>query len=814
MAENSNYIGVAMGLDVTDLKAGLTEANAQIAMANAEFKSASSVMDNWATSIEGVSAKVEQLDKVLGLQKSKLAGLQAEYDEIVKSQGENSEAAKSLRLAMLKQEAVVNKTEKEYNNFKQTLEDAEAGIIDLEKVSLRGGKVVEKMGEQAEASGEGFTVMKGAIASLLAEGVKALASGVLELGKSFFGLAESTREFREDQAKLNSAFETADLSAKSAEETYRKLFGAIGEEDTAVEAAQQIALLAKSEEDVAKWADLATSVVATFGDALKPETFYEAANETLNLGEATGAFTQMLEQTGYSVDTFNDGLAKCTTEEEKQAYMLDITNKLIGEAGKAYEENAGDIIKAREAQAEMTQALADYGAIVEPIMTEMKTLATELLETVKPFVELIAGGMMDALNGTSGAAEKLAEGIGGLIDVLVDRFMNLVPTVLELILQLLPQIANTILESLPQLVGVITQLTTSVLDMLGELLPEIVIKIVEIIPLLIEQLVAAIPQVLEAFVTLLQSCVEALPIIIEKLLAALPSLLDAICSMLIESMPLLLEAAIQLFNSIIDALPVIIEALLLNLPLLVQTIIDFLIQSLPLLLDGAIELLMAIIHALPVIINLLVVEVPKIVDSIVGTLLDNIDVLTEGALELFFGILAAIPDLITEIWVQMPDIITSMVDALLGGLLDMKGVGGDLIQGVIDGMLDFDFLDALDNIGDAIVGAFEKIFDINSPSKVMAGLGEFLGEGVGVGMLDSLPEVKKNLGDFSDAIQDGIDVNTSGIRKSSAKSRGGTVIDARMTVNYNGHLSRKELKQIERDNYTAVYTTLKKQGAV
>ena len=43
---------------------------------------------------------------------------------------------------------------------------------------------------------------------------------------------------------------------------------------------------------------------------------------------------------------------------------------------------------------------------------------------------------------------------------------------------------------------------------------------------------------------------------------------------------------------------------------------------------------------------------------------------------------------------------------------------------------------------------------------------------------------------------------------------GSTVINAGMTVNYNGNLSRKQLKRIENDNYTAIRTKLKAEGAI
>ena len=70
---NESYIGIAMGLDVTDLKAGLSEANKQIQLANSEFKSASSGLEDWTKSTDGLNAKITQLSTVLDLQKRKLA---------------------------------------------------------------------------------------------------------------------------------------------------------------------------------------------------------------------------------------------------------------------------------------------------------------------------------------------------------------------------------------------------------------------------------------------------------------------------------------------------------------------------------------------------------------------------------------------------------------------------------------------------------------------------------------------------------------------------------------------------------------------
>ena len=778
MADSSSYIGIAMGLDVTALKAGLADANKQIQLANSEFKAASSGMDDWTKSTEGLTAKVKQLDTVLDMQKRKLAGMQAEYDKVVKSQGENSEAARKLKVQMNNQQAVINSTQKEFKNYSETLEEAKAGNLDLSTATLKSGKALDKQGDAANTSSKGLGGVK-SVAGGVAKGLLAIGAAAAAAVGGFLSLAGSTREFREDMAKLDSAFSASKLSADSASDTYKTLFGAIGESDTAVEAAQQIALLANSEEEAAKWAELATGVVGTFGDALKAETFFEAANETIKLGEATGAFTQMLEGTGASVDEFNAGLAACTTEEEKQAYMLEISNKLLGEAGAAYNETAKDIIEAREAEAALTQAMADLGAIAEPIMTTIKLLAVDLLKAITPFVELIGEGLKGAIEGAAGATDKLAEGLGGIINALVERLMNMLPTILNVILQLIPTIANTLLEALPQLLDVVIDLTTQIINLLAVLIPQIVAKIVEILPILIENLVAAVPQLLQAAITLLMALVDALPTIIAALIGALPRVIDTILTAVLEAFPLLLEAAIQLFNALLDALPVIIQALVQNLPRIINTIINAVIQAVPLLLDASIQLFNALIDAIPVIIPLIVAEIPSIVTSICGALLDNIPALIEA--------------------------------------------GAQLIGGLVEGMLNpKNWLRGIQAVGEGIVGAFKGIFKIKSPSRLMRDeIGEYLGEGIGVGVLDSIPTVKKQLGKFAGFVQDnlggiksGLAIGANGTGGGYGVGRGNTVVNAGMTVNYNGTLSRKQLKQLENDNYTSIKMRLRAEGAI
>lgn len=289
----------------------------------------------------------------------------------------------------------------EVSRLRQGLETARSQVTSFkEQVNKASADVESKFKTIGTSIGNGITT-----------GVKAAATGVAALGAALVGSAALTEEYRVNQAKLNAAFNQAGLSGKSATGIYKKLFATIGDSDQAVESAANIALLAESEEQAAKWAELASGVLGTFHDTLQPEAFYEAANETAKLGEATGAFAQMLEQTGVmSVEEFNKQLSECTTEAEKQALMLKVSQDAMSEAGAAYDKSTEKIQKQREAQSQLTGTLAKIGDAVTPLITSFTNFANDALAKVTPYIQQLAEQygpqLEEALAGVGEAVSK------------------------------------------------------------------------------------------------------------------------------------------------------------------------------------------------------------------------------------------------------------------------------------------------------------------------------------------------------------------------------------------------------------------------
>ena len=752
MANETNYIGVAMGLDVSDLKSGLSEANKQIQLANSEFKAASSGMEDWTKSTEGLNAKIKQLDSVLTLQKKKLAGLEAEYNKVAVEQGENSEAARKLKVQLNNQKAVVNNTERELNNYKETLQQAENGTIDLTQVSLKAGKAISNVGEGAEEGSKGLEGFKG-VAAGIGGVVAGLGAAVAGLVAGFFGLAEGTRETRAILGKLETAFTTAGLSAEDSVKTYEQLYGVLGDEGKANEAALHIASLSNSQEDLAKWTDIATGVYATFGDSLPIEALAEAANETSKTGQITGGLADALNWAGVSEDEFQASLDKCTTQQERQALITETLNGLYDEAADKYKDVNGDVISAQEAHAKLTNTLADLGAIAEPIMTTLKLLAADLLETMLPFVELIGEGLQGAFEGTAGATDTLAEGLSGLISTLGEKLVSMLPT-----------------------------LFSTLVSVISTLLPQVISTIVGFLPTLITMLA------------------QQLPILLQAIISGFSQILTSIGSMLPE------------------LIPVIIDAIL--------TIVETLLDNIDMLIDSGIALLMGLADGLIAALPNLIDKIPVILDKLISAISRNAPKLIQSGIELIIklagGLIKAIPQLISKI----PEIISSLVKGFTDYKSNMEGVGLNLLKGIWEGIKGGAkwLKDKITGFAGDVAGWFKDTFKINSPSKLIEDeIGVNIGKAIVPSRPSALRQVKKSINDFSGYVTDNLGGIKDGLGSSVAYgsangsvygSGGNTTINAGMTVNYNGKLSRKELKKIENDNYTSIKMRLKNEGLV
>lgn len=209
------------------------------------------------------------------------------------------------------------------------------------------------------------------------------------LGGAWIAAIEGTREYRTHLAMLDTAFQQSGHSSEAARQTYSDLNAVLGDSAQATEAAQQLALVADNEEELATMTNTLTGVYATFGEALPLEGLAEGINHSAKLGEVQGSLADALEWSGVTVESFNDRLAACSTEQERQDLIVKTLNDTYSKAGTQYKETNKDVLAANKAQEKLTAAFAELGRIGEPILTAIKNAVADMVAAAAPKLEAL-----------------------------------------------------------------------------------------------------------------------------------------------------------------------------------------------------------------------------------------------------------------------------------------------------------------------------------------------------------------------------------------------------------------------------------------
>lgn len=252
----------------------------------------------------------------------------------------------------------------------------------------------------------------------LASAGKMAATGLAAIGTAagaavggLLALESSTEEYRIAMGKLNTAFESAGYSADTAKEAYNAFYGILGDTDTATEASQLLAKLAENEEDVATWTNIAAGVAGTFGDSLPIESLIEASNETAKVGTVTGTLADALNWAGISEDAFNEKLAACSTESERNRLIMDTLSGTYDEASAAFYRNNEALVQSRENQAKVDEVLGRIGESVSRVKNAF-------IEEFGPTLENMAGKVATFVENID--AEAVVNKARQIIDVFVE----------------------------------------------------------------------------------------------------------------------------------------------------------------------------------------------------------------------------------------------------------------------------------------------------------------------------------------------------------------------------------------------------------
>lgn len=671
---------------LNELKTKMENASASLS----GFQSALAANERAAAGLSGEEARTadatERLTREIAEQEEKLSKLGRGYSNAVLEYGKGSDEAKKF-------EREIGQLSSELKSNQQRLKDASTGAEAL-------GDAMEDASGGVSKMGEGLSSVGVAIGNLMSSAIQAALEGLRDLGSALWNLDEATEAYRAAQGRLNTAFEAAGYSTETAHQAYTDLYAILGDTDTAVEAAQLLAQLADSEEDMAQWAEIAAGVAGTFGDALPINSLIEAANETAKTGEITGALADALnwaaeegetygvalkasteanaewnkavEAAASAEDYFSLALQSCATESERNQLIMSTLTQTYSEASAAFYENNAAVVQARESQALLDESLAGLG---ETISTVKSGLQAEFLPAIAEAAQAFSG----MLAGAEGADTAFA----GAIQKLVATGTEKLPEILEFGGTLLSTLGEGIAGALPEIAGFV-----------GEALSEFTAGVLELLP------------------DLADAAVE---------LAT--ALADGISDSLPELIPAAVDTVMQIAGTLTD--PENLEHMISSALELIVSLAEGLIKALPELAERAPEIIKNLVTAL-------VAEGPQIIAAALEL------VVTLGG-----GLIAALPDLAAFI----PKVIAAIAGGLIEGIGEIEEVGGQIVEGLWEGIKDMGswIKEKVTGFFGGIVDSVKGLLGIRSPSRVFAGIGGNMAEGLEQGWSGAYRHTKRRI---------------------------------------------------------------------
>ena len=637
------------------------------------------------------------------------------------------------------------------------------------------------------------------MATFIGNGLTALVSAIGDAISTFAELSESTQEYRENMSKLYTATSAAGMDADYITQAYSQLYGVLGDETATTTTISNFEKLGVSMQDMDSLLDSATGIWAVYGDSIPLDGLAESVNETAKVGQITGtmadainwasasndtwtnalsgnaaalsAFQSGVSQGMSAEDAFNEALAACGDEQERQQLIISTLNGLYADSAETYRENNASIIDAREATVNYQDAVAGVGAAMEPLQTTMTNFKANLISGVSPALQELSDAFMDVITGADGAEEGIASAVTGLVDTVSSMASDLLPQLLE---KILGGIMQGLAQSTPTLMATVSDMILQLIQAITAFLPQFAEAAVTIAGSIVTQLTAFVPQLLQAATTLLMAIVDAVPMIVNTLVPMLPQLITAIVTALLGAVPQLLQAATTLLMAIVNALPTLITALTAALPQILTAITNCLQASIPVLLQAAITLLMAIVDALPTIIDALVAAIPVIITTLVDFFTNNIDTILDAAIQLLMALVDAIPEILVALGNALPQIISAILNAVVDAVPKLLKKSRELFGKIMEalgellGKLPGKMLEVRDSIvtgirnslgsiGSAAADIVRAIWDhIKELPGMMLDVGRDLVEGLWNGISDMVGWIGDKISGFGDSVLGGL----------------------------------------------------------
>ena len=387
---NGENLGTRFTIDITDLKAGLAQANRLIRESESEFLEAAAGMDDWEDSAEGLQKRVKTLNTQVDIQQEKVAALVQEKERIIETMKAEGKSNEEIEKAVDNVNKAIQREGKQLDTYKKKLKQSEKNLDKFSDATEDTADALDEMADGAKDTRDATDKLTDVIddqKDQLKKLTREYSNVVLEQGEGSDAakdlkkkVKDLSEELKTNEKRLEGAtdsLEELNDEAKDAGKGFDLAKGAVA----GLAAGGITALVGAAGNAISSMMDLAESTRETRTSMAKLKTAFESAK--LGADDASHTFTKLygiLGDEGRATESAAF-LAKYADDEKELAEQTRILTGVFAEYGdsiptEGLAEGIAATIEMGEVQGVLADALEWQGINLEDFNKKLGKLKT------------------------------------------------------------------------------------------------------------------------------------------------------------------------------------------------------------------------------------------------------------------------------------------------------------------------------------------------------------------------------------------------------------------------------------------------------
>lgn len=380
-----DILGGKWTLDTTDLKAGLTEANRLIRIADTEFKAAAASMGSWADNADGLSAKIKSLTTIVDVQQQKVQALKDQHKAITETYGANFKAAQDLEVVINKETASLNRNTLELNESKTALDQlnnkTEETIKQKENLRKKTEDLTSSMNE----------LSKKALVALIAAAAAA--------GAAIMKLMMDSGKFADDLITLSNKtgisvqqLQELDYAARFVDVSVETMTGSMNKMTKTMDAARDAMATGKLNDQAQAYQDLGVQITNTDGSLRNnKDVFYEVIDALGKVTNETERDALSMQIFGKSATELNPLIKAGSVELNRLAAEAHQVGAVVSDEGVVALGDFDDNMESLNASTKglMNEAMAQLAPVINDLVIQLKDNMPGIIDSIKGFISFV-----------------------------------------------------------------------------------------------------------------------------------------------------------------------------------------------------------------------------------------------------------------------------------------------------------------------------------------------------------------------------------------------------------------------------------------